>query len=264
MIEINQGESLVENKKDGSKICSVVPKRIDFCGTRVYKREEGLYYPSVTSILGAAPVDPFLIDWLKTAGKNADWARDKAAREGTEVHQALEDMVAGKLVDWKDGFGNARYNLSVWQMILRGADFFNTYKPKVMASEQFLYSDRYRYAGATDLLIELNDKKILVDYKTSNSLSVTYKMQLAAYAKALEEMFNIKVDSTAVLWLKASTRGPRKGSYQGEGWQLVEYPDIDTNFEAFLKIYDVFKIFNPKVEPYTKSYPTEIELEYLK
>lgn len=263
MIELNQGDCLVESTKDGSKVCNVTLKRVDFCGNRCYKRAEDKYYPSVTSILSAAPVDPFFLDWIKLSGKNADWARDKAAREGTAVHEALEDLVAGKSVDWKDTYGNAKYSLLVWQMILKGAEFLNTYKPKILGAEMFLYSDKYEYAGTTDLLCKLGDRTALIDYKTSNTISETYRMQLAAYAKALEEIHGIKVDTTAVLWLKSATRGTRKGAIQGEGWQLIEYPDVDKNFEAFLKIYDVYKIYNPGgPKPYTKSYPTEVKLDY--
>lgn len=263
MIELNQGDCLVDSSNDGSKKYDATLKRVDFCGNRCYKRSEDKYYPSVTTILSAAPVDSFFLDWIKLSGKNADWARDKAAREGTAVHEALEDVVAGKTVDWKDSYGNAKYSLTVWQMILKGVDFFNTYKPEILASEQFLFSDRYEYAGTADFLCRLNNKITLIDYKTSNTISETYRMQLAAYAKAYEEIYGIKIDNTAILWFKASTRGPRKGAIQGEGWQLIEYPDIDKNFEAFLKIYDVYKIYNPGgPKPYTKSYPTEVKLDY--
>lgn len=267
MIELGQGESLVENTKDGSRKYENKLKRIDFCDKRVYQRAEGLYYPSVTSILGAAPVDPFFLRWVEEVGKNAEIIRNQAGIEGTAVHEAMEQLALGKTIDWKDEFGNARYSLKVWQMILRGADFFNTVKPKILASEQFLFSDKYQYAGTTDLLTEVNtgdDKreKWLLDFKTSNHVSLTYSMQLAAYAKALEEQQGIVVDRCGIVWLKAATRGPRKGAFQGEGWQIIFSDSIDDDFRAFLDIYDVFKIYNKKIEPYTKSYPTEVKLEY--
>lgn len=262
MIELGQGDCLVETLKDGSKKYEPKLKRIDFCGTRCYKRSEELYYPSVTSILNATPVDPFFLEWVKLAGKNADWARDKAAKEGTQVHEALEKLVAGEKIEWADSWGNAKYNLQVWRMILKGADFLNTYKPEILASEMFLYSDKYQYAGTTDLLVRMEDRVWLLDWKTSNQIGLGYHMQTAAYAKALEEIKGIHVDKCGILWLKAATRGSRKGAIQGEGWQCIDCGDIDKNFDAFLKIYDVFKIYNPKIEPYTKSYPTEIKLEY--
>lgn len=267
MIEVNKGDCIVQSTADGQRKFDPKLKRIDFCGTRCYQRAEGVYYPSVTSILTACPVDQFFLQWLEEVGKNAEIIKNKAAREGTHVHEAMEDLAAGKVVEWQDGFGNAKYNLLEWQMILRGADFFNTYKPKILGSEQFLFSDKYQYAGTTDLLIEMplsedNSETWLIDYKTSNHVSKQYFMQMAAYAKAYEEQFGIHIDRAAVLWLKAATRTHSKkpGVYQGEGWQLIFSEDIEKDFEAFLKIYDIYKLYNPKIEPYTKSYPTEISL----
>lgn len=267
MIEVNQGECITQDTPGGERKFEPKLKRIDFCGSRCYQRSEGLYYPSVTSILSACPVDPFFLQWVEEVGKNAEIIRNRAAKEGTQVHEAMEDLVTGKTIEWQDAYGNAKYNLLVWRMILRGADFFNTYKPRVLASEQFLFSDKYQYAGTTDLLVEMTleeDKKEiwLLDFKTSNHVSLSYSMQLAAYAKALEEQKGIHVDRAGVLWLKASTRtySKKPGIYQGEGWQIIFSDDIEKDFQAFLKIYDVFKIYNPKIEPYTKSYPTEISI----
>lgn len=262
MINVDKGDLLLEGKPGSGQHFDVKLKRIDFCGTRCYERSEGVYYPSVTSILNAAPMDPFMVSWLQDMGKNAEIVRDRAAREGTAVHEAMEDLVSGKTIKWQDEYGNAKYNLQVWQMILRGFDFHQTYKPEIISAEQFLYSDKYHYAGTTDLLCKLGGYVWLLDYKTSNHISLTYRMQLAAYAKALEELRGIHVDKCGIVWLKAATRthSKKEGVYQGEGWQVIESENIDKDFEAFLKIYDVFKIFNPKVEPYIKSYPVEVKL----
>lgn len=264
--DLDRGACLVEGPEGSGQHYNAQLRRVDFLDRRVYERSEGVYYPSVTSILSAAPVDPFFLDWIKMMGRNADIVRTQAAREGTRVHEAMESLAAGKTIQWQDDYGNAKYSLLEWQMILRGADFFTAYKPKVLASEQFLWSDKYQYAGTTDLLCEMSfeDRQEiwLLDFKTSNHVSLTYYMQLAAYAKALEEIKGIKPDKAGILWLKASTRtrSKRPGVYQGEGWQIIFSENIEKDFDAFLKIYDVYKIYNPKIEPYVKSYPTEVSI----
>lgn len=261
--QINENECLVEGQEGSGQHYDHQLKQINFLDHRVYERSKDLYYPSVTQILTACPPDPFFLDWLKQLGANAEIIRDKAAREGSTVHQCAEQLVAGKVLDWKDEYGNARYSLRVWQMILKVADFLNTYKPEVLASELFLYSDEYQYAGTTDLLCKIDGQTWLLDWKTSNHCSKSYDMQLAAYANALEETRDIHVDRAGIVWLKAATRGPRKGAMQGKGWQVLEVEDIEKDFEAFLKIYDVYKIYNPKIEPLVQSYPTEVKLDYL-
>ena len=75
-------------------------KRIDFLDRRVYQRSEGVYYPSVTSILSAMPADPFFLQWIAEVGKNADIIRDKAAREGTQLHESIESLLKGNNLEW--------------------------------------------------------------------------------------------------------------------------------------------------------------------
>ena len=241
-------------------------KRIDFCGNRCYRRSEGVYYPSVTSILSAMPADPFFLQWLGELGnKNAELVRNQAAREGTQVHEGIEKLLKGEKLDWVDEYGNARYNLNVWKMLLRFQDFYNTVKPVTLASEMFIYSDKYKYAGTTDFLTDVGDETWLIDFKTSNHIGLSYNLQLSAYAKALEEQKQIKPTRNGVLWLKASTRTKKfdleKGICQGEGWQVIFDPDPEKSFEIFQHVHEIYKVLNPKIEPYTRSYPVEISLQ---
>lgn len=265
-ININEKESFFKRnnnisvQREGKTL-----KRIDFLDRRVYERSPGVYYPSVTSILSAMPADPFFLQWMQEVGKNADIIRDRAAREGTQVHEGIEKLVKdNQSLEWVDDYGNARYNLNVWKMLLKFQDFYNLVKPETLESEMFLYSDTYQYAGTTDYLCKVGDETWLIDFKTSNHIGLSYDLQLAAYAKALEELKRIKVDRCGVLWLKASTRTakfmPKQGICQGEGWIVSFVKDIDKAFKIFQHVHEIYKVLNPKIEPYTKSFPTEIYL----
>lgn len=269
-VNINEQESFFKKnnnisvEREGKSL-----KRIDFLDKRVYQRSEGVYYPSVTSILSAMPADPFFLAWMQDVGKNADIIRDKAAREGTQVHEGIEKLIKGEKLDWVDEYGNAKYNLQVWKMLLKFQDFYNLVKPVPLASEMFLYSDRYQYAGTTDFLCKVGNEEYsetwLIDFKSSNHVGLSYNLQLSAYGKALEEQKGIKADRHGVLWFKASTRSQKfdlkKGICQGEGWQLIFDPDPTRSFEIFRHVHEIFKALNPKIEPYTRSYPVEISLQ---
>ena len=102
----------------------------------------------------------------------------------------------------------------------------------------------------------------LWDLKTSNSLHRAYNLQLAAYAKALEETKGIKIDRTGIIWLKSSTRSAskKKGVYQGKGWQIKVIDEIDYNFDLFQTIYKLYSLENPVTEPIYKKYPTSLKL----
>jgi genome maintenance exonuclease 1 len=235
-------------------------KQVNVLDSRFYKRNDK-YYPSVTSVLNYFPKNKFFHEWLKDVGHNADIIASKAASEGTQVHNAIDRFLNGEEIKWIDDNGRAEYSLEVWKMILKFADFWNTHKPELIATEYHLFSDTHEYAGTTDIIVKLNNQVWLLDIKTSNSLHTSYDLQLAAYAVAWNETHNTLIERTGILWLKASTRGEgKKDAIQGKGWQLKPSDGIATNFEMFKKIYDIYKLENPEFKPITELLPTSIKL----
>ncbi len=235
-------------------------KQVNVLDSRFYRRNDK-YYPSVTSVLNYFPKNKFFHEWLKDVGHNADIIASKAASEGTQVHNAIDRFLNGEEIKWIDENGRAEYSLEVWKMILKFADFWNTHKPELIATEYHLFSDTHEYAGTTDIIVRLNNQVWLLDIKTSNSLHTSYDLQLAAYAVAWNETHNTLIERTGILWLKASTRGEgRKDAIQGKGWQLKPSDDIATNFEMFKKIYDIYKLENPEFKPITELLPTSIKM----
>ena len=234
-------------------------KQINVLDQRFYRRNEK-YYPSITSILNYFPKNQFFHNWLKDVGHNSDIIASRAASEGTQVHKAIEEFLTGKEIQWIDEFGNAKYNLEVWKMILKFVDFWHTHKPELVSTEYHLFSDIHEYAGTADLVVRLNGKLWLLDIKTSNSLHTSHDLQLAAYSVAWNETHNEPIEQTGILWLKAATRGEKKDAIQGKGWQLKTSDGIATNFEMFKKIYDIYKLENPEFKPITELLPTSIKL----
>jgi len=167
-------------------------KQINVLDTRFYRRHKE-YYPSVSSILQYYPKGKFFEDWIKGNGFNSDVIAAKAANEGTQTHNAIEDFLAGKEIKWLDDNDNTKYPLDVWRMILKFAEFWNTYKPELIEKEYHVFSDVHKYAGTIDLIIKLFDKLWLIDIKTSNSLHTINDLQLASYAVAWNETHDIPV-----------------------------------------------------------------------
>lgn len=259
---ISKGNNiLTEHKKNRLKFDGEL-KQINFLDTRVYQRSEDKFYPSVTSVLQYFPKDKFFETWVKDVGHNADLIMKRAGEEGTQVHNAIEQLVEGQEISWMDDHGNAKYNLNVWEMILKFADFWNTYKPELILSEQFVYSDTYEYAGTADLILKLDDKIWLIDIKTSNSLHDSYDLQVSAYAQAYTELTGEKVDRTGILWLKSMKRGDSKkeGTYQGKGWEIKPVDNTEENMDMFMSVYKIYKIKNKDFLPVYKTIPTTIKL----
>jgi hypothetical protein len=235
-------------------------KQVNVLDSRFYRRE-GNYYPSVTSVLNYFPKNQFFHNWLKDVGHNSDVIANKAAGEGTQVHQAVDAFLNGEEIVWLDEYGNAKYNLDVWRMILKFADFWNTHKPELIATEYHLFSDEHKYAGTADLVVRMFKNIWLLDLKTSNSLHTSYDLQLAAYAQAWNETHDEKVTHTGILWVKANTRGEGKsGKIQGKGWELKFVNDIEKNFKMFKNIYEIYTLENPDFKPVTETLSISVKM----
>lgn len=259
---IKSGTNILKEHKKKTLEFNPKIKQINFLDNRVYERKENLYYPSVTSILQYMPKNRFFEQWLKETGPYADFIMQRAAREGTQVHNAIEKLVEGETIEWMDSYGQALYDQKVWEMILKFVDFWNTYKPTLLKVEEFVYSDKYHYAGAVDLVVEVDKEVYMIDIKTSNHIHKSYDLQLAAYKQAWEELGYEKIDKTGVLWLKSKKRGPsrKKEVIQGAGWELACTDDPKKDFQLFQNIYTLYKLENPETKPIYKSYPTVINL----
>lgn len=259
---INKGTNiLTENAKKRLNFNPEL-KQINFLDKRVYQRSEGVYYPSVTTILQYMPKAKFFESWIKDVGHNADIIMRKAGDEGTQTHNAIEDLLLGNEVTWMDDFGNARYNETVWGMIVKFKQFWDAAKPELISTEEFTFSDEHKYAGTADLVVKIDEEIWLIDIKTSNSLHKSYDLQLAAYAQSLFEQKGIQIQRTGILWLKSTRRSEskKKGEFYGKGWELKPVDEIEKNFELFKMIYRLYELENPVTEPIFNSYPTTIKL----
>ena len=238
-------------------------RQITLPDARYYQRSPGIYYPSVTTILGFFPKGSFFETWLKDSGHNADIIMRRAGDEGTQVHNAIEDILRGNEVRWIDSNGHVNYNTHVWRMILSFYEFWTTYKPNLILSEEFMFSDEHKYSGTLDLLVELNGQKWIIDIKTSTAIHTSHFLQMSAYVKAYEERFSQKIDRTGILWLKSSKRSADKTGkrIQGNGWELKEGDkSIDEYFKMFLHTYETYKMMHPEQEIELLTLPNVIKL----
>lgn len=258
---VSRGTKLDSIKNRNAKVNTDL-NSVSFLDKRYYKRSDDLYYPSVTTYLEYMPKNKFFQEWLKDVGHNSDIILERAGREGTEVHDAAEQLVLGNEVTWLDANGNTKYNYLVWNMIRKFHEFWTTHKPTLLKTEVVVFSDEDKFAGRIDLLVEMGGEIWLLDIKTSNALHKSYDVQLAAYIKALKENSGIEVQRAGIIWLKAQTRteGKKKGVYQGKGWQIKEVTDFDHNFQLFKHVQAFFLEDNKDMMPHTIEMPLSLKV----
>jgi hypothetical protein len=236
-------------------------KQITLPDSRFYRRN-GNYYPSVTYVLGYYPKGRHFEDWLKKVGYASEYIVKKAAEEGTQVHELVEEYLNGAELEFLDKNGYPQYNPDVWQMFLHFVEFWETYKPKLIETEVHLFSDELKVAGTCDLICEINDELWVLDVKTSNHIQPTYELQTAVYTQCYKECYGKDAQHQGILWLKSSKRGPKKDKMQGKGWEIVESERTQKeNLDIFKTVRKLFDLENPTSSPSFESFKTTAKRE---
>ena len=170
----------------------------------------GLRVPRVTHILASMLHDDYLIPWANAMGLykhlKYDEIMDKATGIGSIVHNGIEDYLQnGKELDfstvpeeYKSGVYNAWSAFRSWWSTIEKHDY------KILMEEQTITCQYY--GGTLDLLIQIDGKIYLLDFKTSNHLSYKYFLQLAAYRRALFYEMNINIDGCILLQLSKRSK----------------------------------------------------------
>lgn len=156
----------------------------------------------------------------------------RAQNLGTQTHQAIQaenDGYSYELDPEFQPYFNAYYN---WK---------KNVKLTAILQEEKVYNVVDQYAGRIDFYGELNGKRVLIDFKTSNQVRWTYGLQLCAYKRALE-MAGYPVDATYVLHVKPIKRGGQE--------PCATLHEFNFEYSKFQSLLDIFwlKVYNNDVE----------------
>lgn len=170
---------------------------------------------------------------------------DSARNRGTQVHQAIQNLHNG-----------LPYGLNDDDRLYYEA-YFNFYKHHTIEPilEEFKVTNhQYGYAGRLDFYGKLNNKLVILDFKTSKSCRWTYGLQLACYRKCLEDM-GYEVDATYVVHIKPKVRG-------GVGTaELVEYKYPFESVKWALGLFHLKLAHDPYVKWYERTDEDAIKKE---
>lgn len=140
----------------------------------------GISVPRVTQILSTCMHNEGLMYWANYLGFKHQGYKEvlnQAADYGTKVHEALEHYIKGEPIDARTPLNPIQAFENWWKQVS------TTNKVKVLGQEFSLTCPWY--GGTYDMLLEINGKPWLVDFKTSNHIRISYSLQLAAYRNML-------------------------------------------------------------------------------
>lgn len=99
--------------------------------------------------------------------------RDKSADIGTAIHKYCE---TGK----KEKVDNPRYHKAIKAF----DEWIKERKVKIIEREKIVYNEEWGYAGTLDALVEIDDTRYIIDYKTSSNVYPSHYIQVAGYMMA--------------------------------------------------------------------------------
>lgn len=235
--------------------------RVEFLDQRFYADTDGNYYPSVTTVLEAYPKGKRFEQWLKDVGNEAEDIVERAAQQGTNVHNAVERMLKGDTIYFID------YTLDEWKMILKYHEFYTEYKPTVEAVEHNIVSKTIGVGGTLDLVCNINGERWLIDLKTSGAIYDNHFVQLATYAVMWNEAYPTeRIDRIGCLHLRALTRGASRDgkNIQGAGWKIEEPKESPAElYEIFKHVKVLWHRLNPDGKPQNIVLPAKLSLDII-
>ena len=183
--------------------------------------------PSVTTILAATQSEEkkaSLEAWRQRLGdKAADKVKDDAATRGTVMHHIIESWLTDQgHLDLTEVGQQAHTMANI--IIEKGLDKRLT---ELYGVEPTVFHSGIGYAGATDFIGIHDGELIIGDFKQSNKPKrrewiEDYKLQMAAYALAFQDMFNTHVGK-AINFICTKDFYYQEFGFEGEEFRQAKY-----------------------------------------
>lgn len=148
---------------------------------------DGVEYPSVTEIIGVLDKS-FLAYWRgKIGNEEADRIARESAAKGSKVHELIETFLLNGRVDLCGLTAEIKDLFAAWH------EWWIEQTYKVVALEKKVISQKHKYGGTFDCILEKDGHLYITDWKVSKSDDHYRNLQLAGYALAYEEQIGTKI-----------------------------------------------------------------------
>lgn len=189
--------------------------------------------PRTTEIISKCIHEDSLMVWSNNIGFKHKRYKDVlsyAAEYGTKVHYGIECFLKAKPIPIDTPMNSLIAFINWWNTIIQNNSIV------ILGQEHKLVCSLY--GGTYDLLLKINDKIYLTDFKTSNHISYKYYLQLAAYRKMLREIENVDINGTIILQLSKSYPNYREYVLNFDNKDHLEYINLaERTFESMVYTY---------------------------
>jgi hypothetical protein len=195
---------------------------------------------------------------------------NEAAEIGSNVHAGIDKFVKTGELNYLNKNDEELWKWEEWELLCRAMEFYEIFKPEILAHEFSFANDELGYGGIIDMICKINDSVLgnliwLIDYKSGNNIYDSHYLQIAAYADAWTKLNpDYKIQRCGVLHLKADTKKPIEGKIQGKGWKMSESKNsIAEDFEYFQYTQKLWQRANPNAKPKIQEYPLSFKRDKL-
>lgn len=166
----------------------------------------------------------FLKELLKNAKKRPDQLKDDAAALGTKFHAYVDAIIRG-------GAPGAIDN-DILRPVMGFDEWWKQAKMTFILGDTKVASMIHEYGGSLDGVCwdEIHQCLVVADWKSSRSIWDEFACQVAAYVRAFEEMYGVKVARAIIV------RFDKDGAQRltSKGFEVAELRNIEVSFQAFL------------------------------
>lgn len=154
---------------------------------------------------------------------------NKAADRGTRVHKFCELHAMNLFLDEVDE--DCKNYVDAFKK------WFDVFVDQVVMIEERINSSKYKLSGAVDLIVTLKDspaETVIVDIKTPETGSDSWRLQTAAYKMLVEEELSIKIHRRCCLMLPKKTQSVK----------ILEYTNHELDQKLYLNALELYRFFN--------------------
>lgn len=201
------------NQYEYKELSKGIHKTLDIISARAvmnnskYVNDDNKSVPRVTNIIDSMWSDPHIAEWANSLGWKKKGYRktlNEFAAKGTHSHAVIEDYILhGIEPDYnrypefaRSAICNSYTAFRQWwdKLCMKHDEVDVVFVEKTLICKYF--------GGTLDCLLKIDDKYVLLDFKTSKDANPKYALQLAAYRYMLRELEGITIDACMNLIVK--------------------------------------------------------------
>jgi hypothetical protein len=198
-------------------------------------QKNGIFYPSVTTIIGAILEEPDgLTRWKQN---NSDWEKqtNRSAIIGTLAHYRILNGLSPQLLELPDiSFDDipkdALRKVDLCEIMWDELELKIGHPRKV---EKFAVNNEFKFAGKPDLVAPINDVYTLVDLKTSREIHDTHRIQMGGY----HELLDRTPEQAMLVSLHPNERG---NAHLRAHTETIARKDLDAYADRFVEMTKEF------------------------